>query len=107
MAEPFTLVATVHPAPGQAKAALESYREVTPLVHQEQGCELYAVHLSQDGETIVVIERWTTHADLRAHNEGAAIARLQQLSGGLLAAPTDILLLDEVPLGDPTKGTLT
>lgn len=107
MAEPFTLVATVHPAPGQATAVLESYREVTPLVHQERGCELYAVHLSHDGDTIVVIERWTTHADLQAHNEGAAIARLQQLSGGLRAAPTDILLLDEVPLGDPTKGTLT
>lgn len=107
MAEPFNLVATIHPKPGQGPAIIEAFREVTPLVHQEQGCELYAIQLTQDQQKVVVIERWTTHADLQAHNEGAAIARLNELSSHLRAAPTDILLLDPVPLGDPAKGVLS
>lgn len=106
MAEPFTVVALVHPRPGKARAVIDTYREITPLVHQEHGCQLYAVHLSQDEQTVVVIERWATHADLQAHNDGLAIARLQRLSEGLREAPTDIILLDAVPLGEATKGMI-
>lgn len=106
MAEPLTVVAIVHPAPGKGSEVAETYREVADEIHAEPGCELYAVHPSQDEQTVVVIERWTTLADLEAHLDGPAIARLTELNQGLRAAPSQVIKLDPIPMGDPAKGVL-
>jgi len=53
-----------------------------------------------------MVERWASRADLEAHLAGPAIARLGELSAGLRSAPTDMYLLDPVPLGDERKGAL-
>jgi len=106
MPDAVTVVALIHVVPGKVRDQLEAFREVSPLVHREQGCELYAAHVAEDGETVVMIERWSSRADLEAHLAGAAIARLSELSSGLRSAPTDMYLLDPVPLGDDGKGSL-
>ena len=62
------IVVTVLTAkPGRGLAVIESFREISPLVHAELGCELYAAHLQQDGDTVVVIERRSTRAHLDVH----------------------------------------
>ncbi|NLA28592.1 MAG: antibiotic biosynthesis monooxygenase [Propionibacterium sp.] len=106
MAEPFNVIATIHPLPGKVQEIVEAFRVVSPLVHQEKGCELYALQVDQDAEKVYVIERWSTAADLDAHANGAAMEKLNELSAHLLETPTDVRRVDDVPLGDGTKGVL-
>ncbi|TFC50497.1 antibiotic biosynthesis monooxygenase [Cryobacterium sp. TmT2-59] len=101
-----TVVAVLSAKPGRGAAVIESFREVSPLVHEESGCELYAAHLEQDGDTVVMVERWTTRADLDAHAAGAPLQRLNELNADLLTKPYDVWFLDNVPLGDPAKGSI-
>jgi len=100
------VVAVLTAKPGKGPQVIESFREVSPLVHQEQGCELYAAHLEQDGDTVVMVERWTTRADLDAHAAGEPLARLNELNVDLLERPYDVWLLDSVPLGDLDRGLI-
>jgi len=102
----FEVVAVFTPKRGKGPQVIESFREVSPLVHAEPGCELYAAHLEQDGDTVVMVERWTTRADLDAHAAGAPLARLNELNAGLLERPYDVWFLDNIPLGDPAKGSI-
>ncbi|WP_334172697.1 putative quinol monooxygenase [Sinomonas sp.] len=103
---PVTVVAVLTAKPGLGAAVIESFREVSPLVHAEPGCELYAAHLEQDGDTVVMVERWATRGDLDAHAGGAALRRLNELNQDLLQRPYDVWFLDPVPLGHPAKGTV-
>jgi quinol monooxygenase YgiN len=100
------VVAVLTAKPGMGRQVIESFREVSPLVHDEQGCELYAAHLEQDGDTVVMVERWTTRADLDAHAAGAPLVRLNQLNADLLVRPYDVWFLDNVSLGILGKGTI-
>jgi quinol monooxygenase YgiN len=102
----FEVVAVFHPHPGKGPRVIDAFREVAPLVHEETGCELYAAHLEQGGDTVVMVERWTTRADLDAHAAGAPLARLTELTAGLLTRPYDVWFLDNVPLGILSKGTI-
>ena len=106
MAEPFNVVAIIHPLPGKRDEIIEAFRVVSPLVHQEEGCELYALQSTQVGEGLIVIERWSTADDLQAHATGAAMDKLNELSAHLRATASDVILVDQVPLGDPSKGVI-
>lgn len=100
------VVAVLTAKPGMGPRVIESFREVSPLVHDESGCELYAAHLEQGGDTVVMVERWTTRADLDAHAAVAPIARLNELNADLLERPYDVWFLDPVSLGQPAKGAI-
>jgi len=103
---PVTVVAVLVAKPGMGPRVIDSFREVSPLVHDEPGCELYAANLEQGGDTVVMVERWTTRENLDAHANGAALARLNELNAALLTKPYDVWFLDEVLLGDPRKGRI-
>ncbi|TFC95842.1 MULTISPECIES: putative quinol monooxygenase [Cryobacterium] len=98
------VVAILTPKPGRSQEILDAFAVVSPLVHAEPGCELYAAHT--DGDLVVMVERWASPADLAVHAEGAGIAQLGALTDEALAAPTVVKVLQNVPLGDPTKGTI-
>jgi len=100
------VVAVLVAKPGKGSQVIESFREISPLVHAEKGCELYAAHLEQDGDTVVMVERWTTRADLDAHAAGLPLARLHALNADLLERPYDVWLLDAVPTGTAQKGKI-
>jgi quinol monooxygenase YgiN len=101
-----TVVAVLTAKRGGAAAIINAFREISPLVHAEIGCELYAAHLEQDGDTVVMVERWTTRADLDAHAAGSPLARLNDLTADLLVRPYDVWFLNAVPLGDGVKGKI-
>lgn len=101
-----TVVAVLHANPGRGKDVIEAFLQVSPLVHEEPGCELYAAHLEQGGDTVVMVERWTRAEDLQTHTTGPALVRLGGLIGDLLAKPFDVWLLDPVPMGDERKGAV-
>lgn len=98
------VIARVHPKPGRVQDVLDVYAEVVPLVHQEQGCELFAVHT--DGESVFLVERWATPADLQAHAKGPVFAKTRTLIDGLVSGPADIWRVDNIPFGELAKGTI-
>lgn len=100
------VVAVLSARPGMGHRIIDAFREVSPRVHAEAGCELYAAHREQDGDTVVMVERWSSRAALDAHAAGEALARLNQLNEGVLRRPYDVWFLDAVPLGDEVKGVI-
>jgi quinol monooxygenase YgiN len=73
-------------------------------VHQEPGCELFALHT--DGETVFVVEKWATPADLRGDAYGAAYAQIRAGINDLVDHAADVWVLDPLPFGDAAKGTI-
>ena len=98
------VVAVLTPKPGRSQELLDAFAVVSPTVHAETGCELYAAHT--DGDLVVMVERWASVADLAVHATGAGITELGALTDDALAAATDVTVLQNVPFGDPAKGTI-
>jgi quinol monooxygenase YgiN len=97
------VVATLIPKPGRLQDVIDGFEAVNALVHDEQGCELYAAHT--DGERVVMVERWTTEADLDAHATGAPIEELHRLHGDAVES-VEVLRLENLPFGQPDKATI-
>ena len=79
------VVARVYPKPGRLQEVIDVYAGIVALVYEEPGCELFALHT--DGETVFVVEKWATPADLRGHAD-------------------DVWVLDPLPVGEAAKGTI-
>ena len=101
---PVIVVAIMKPQPGRTQDVLDAFAAVSADVHNEAGCELYATHT--DGENVVIIERWTTRADLAAHAAGEPLVELRRLRGDALAEPEVVHVLENVPMGDAVKGVI-
>lgn len=74
-------------------------------VHEEPGCQLYAIHEAPNGQ-IVMIEKWQTAQLLDAHGEGEAVKRLNASLEGLLAGPVEVTRLSPIPAGTEHQGLL-
>lgn len=98
------IVATFTPKPDQLDQVENVLRELIPMVHEEDGCELYALHRGPD--RLVFVENWRDSAALRAHSTGPSLVSLRERLEGLLAAPPDVQILEAVPAGDPNKGAV-
>jgi quinol monooxygenase YgiN len=98
------IVATISPKPDRADAVREAFTAAIPKVHEEPGCELYALH--EDGYGFVMIERWATQEDLKAHGAGETFNQLSEAVKDDLTEPLGIRLLTPVPAGDEAKGEL-
>ncbi len=94
-----TIVTAVFtPREGAKDKLIAALRGAIPAVHEEQGCELYAIHDAEDG-TITMLEKWTTRADLDAHGAGPAVERLGSLIEPFLAAPAQVTKMTPLPAG--------
>ncbi len=102
---PVVVTAVFHPAPGRRDAVVEALRPAIAAVHQESGCELYAIHDAPDG-SIVMIEKWTSVEELDAHGRGEAVSALGPSLEGLLAEPTVVTRLVPIAAGTPEQGAL-
>jgi quinol monooxygenase YgiN len=98
------IVATISPKPGRADAVREAFTAAIPKVHEEPGCELYALH--EDGYGFVMIERWATQDDVKAHGAGETFNQLSESVKEDLTEPIGVRLLNAVPAGDQAKGAL-
>ncbi|MGY1814317.1 putative quinol monooxygenase [Blastococcus sp. SYSU D00820] len=98
------VVATITPQPEHLDAVREAVLAAVPAVHEEPGCERYALHEARG--TLVMVEKWESPEALAAHGKAEALSRLSgQLEGKLTGAP-EITVLGAVPAGDPAKGAL-
>ena len=98
------VVATITPKPDQMDAVREAILAAVPKVHDEPGCELYAVHEGRD--SFVMVERWESPEALKVHGTAEALTTLGGQLAGKLDAPLDVRRLTAVPAGDPVKGAV-
>ena len=98
------VVATITPLDGQVDAVRSALLEAVPQVHDEPGCELYALH--EDGQRFIMVERWESTEALDAHGRAPALQALGGALQGKVAGPVEVLRLTAVPGGDATKGAL-
>ena len=98
------VVATITPNPGQMEAAESVLKELVAAVHEEDGCDLYALHRGDD--CLVFVEKWRDSAALAAHRSNQGRADLTARLAGLLSGGSDVQVLDAIPAGDLTKGVV-
>jgi quinol monooxygenase YgiN len=98
------VVATIIPNPGQLDALEAALKEMVPAVHEEDGCELYALHRGKD--RIVFVEKWRDAEALQAHGSGRNTKALGEKLAGLVAGTSDIQVLEAVPTGSSEKGAI-
>jgi quinol monooxygenase YgiN len=91
------LVATIIPNPGQLDAVVEAIRDLVPAVHDEDGCELYALHKGKD--RVVFVEKWRDMAALGAHGQSDNIKALGERLAGLTSERVDVQVLEAIPIG--------
>jgi quinol monooxygenase YgiN len=90
MSRPCIVTATFTPKPEHYDEVKRVLLEVTPDVHQEEGCELYALH-EEVGGSLVFIEKWTSRELWVAHGELETVARIHRGVEGLLQSDVDVL----------------
>src|SRR6201993_892980 len=98
------VVARVYPKPGCLQEVIGVYARIVPLVYQEPGCELFALHT--DGETVFVVEKWATPAGLQGHAAGPAYAQIRAGISDLVDHAADVWVLDALPFDGAAKGTI-
>lgn len=105
MSKPCVVLATFTPQPEHYDAVKAVLLDVIPDVHQEPGCELYALHDETEGR-LVLIEKWATRELWQDHLTLDTVARIRAGVEGRLAKETEVLELYGAPSGDTTKGSL-
>lgn len=102
---PVVVTAYFHPRPESRDAVLSALSTALPKVHEEPGCELYAIHDAPDG-SIVMLEKWSSEAELDAHGSSDAVVELVSALDGLLQQPAVVTRLVPLPIGDAHRGAL-
>lgn len=101
---PVVVVATMTAKPESVDQVREVCKRSIEAVHQEPGCELYALH--EANGTFVFIEQWADEQALKTHSGAPAVAALFAGIGEHLDGAPDIKRLQPVPAGEPAKGQL-
>jgi len=104
-ASPVVVTAYFSPNPGCFDDLVAVLQPAIAAVHEEEGCELYAIHEAPDG-SIVMIEKWESAELLDAHGAGQPVAALNAALEGLLARPVEVTRLLPIPAGTPVQGLL-
>jgi quinol monooxygenase YgiN len=98
------LVATIVPLAEHRDEVILAFKETIAEVHEEDGCELYALNEAPD--RLIMIEKWASSEALAAHSKGANLAALNPKLAGKVASAPEIIVLQQLPAGDPVKGAL-
>ena len=98
------VVATKVPQPQQLAHVRRVLINSVSDVHQEDGCELYALH--QAGAALIFIEQWSSQAALDRHTNGNVVRRVKAAIDGSLMEPPTLVTATAVPAGVPQRGQL-
>ncbi|GAY17462.1 putative quinol monooxygenase [Mycobacterium sp. shizuoka-1] len=99
---PVVVVASFTVKPESVDAVREACKKAVAAVHEEPGCDLYAVH--EADKTFVFVEQWADADALAAHSTAPGVTTLFAEIGEHLDGAPDIKMLTPIPAGDPTKG---
>ena len=101
---PVVVVATMTAKPESVDAVRDACKKAIDAVHDEPGCELYALH--EADRTFVFVEQWADEDALKTHSTAPAIGALFGAVGEHLDGAPDIKMLTPVVAGDAAKGQL-
>jgi len=105
MSEPAVMIVRAVPKPGQTQAVLDVLKEVVPTIHGEDGCELYSLHVHENGD-IYFIEKWSSLELSQQHGRSSSVLPiLAERTTPLLEGMPEIIALTPVPVGG-AKGAL-
>ncbi|EPR75255.1 hypothetical protein ADILRU_2396 [Leifsonia rubra CMS 76R] len=99
------VTATFHLRLESREIVLDALRTAIAAVHEESGCELYAIHEAADG-SLVMIEKWESAELLDAHGSSPAVAALGTAIGEHLIAPVEVVRMTAIPMGALVQGAL-
>lgn len=105
VSKPCIIVAIFRPMPEHYDEVLAVLAEVTPDVHKESGCELYAIHEEVEGK-IVFVEKWTTREQWQVHLTLDTVARIKAGVAGKTLQDVEVLEMYGLPVGEATKDAL-
>jgi quinol monooxygenase YgiN len=105
MSQPVIVTAVFHLRPESRDIVLAALRPAIIGVHEERGCELYAIHEAADG-SLVMIEKWESVELLDAHGSSPAVAALVAEIGDHLTAPVAVTRMTAIAMGTPAQGAL-
>ena len=99
----FVIVATMFPKPEFRDETVAALEGLIARVHAEdKGCELYSLNEGRD--RLVMIEKWATQEDMKAHSASPAFQALTAALEGKLAAEMDVQVLQPHPAGTADQG---
>jgi quinol monooxygenase YgiN len=98
------VVATVTPLPECRAEVLAELEKAAPLIHAEEGCELWALHEAK--ASFVLVEQWRDPSALKAHGGGPAFTELTAAIGSKLDKPLEVQVLTPRPAGAPALGAV-
>lgn len=101
---PIVVIATMTAKPESVEAVRNACKQAIDTVHDEPGCQLYALH--EADRTFVFVEQWADADALQAHSQAPSVATLFGAIGEHLDGAPDIKMLQPVVAGDPAKGQL-
>lgn len=98
------VVASIVPLAEYRDEVIVAFKETIEQVHEEDGCELYSLNEAPD--RLIMIEKWASPEALAAHSKGPSLAALNPKLAGKVAGAPEVIVLQQVPAGDPVKGAL-
>jgi quinol monooxygenase YgiN len=101
---PIVVVATFTAKPESVDTVRDACKRAVDAVHEEPGCELYALH--ETNGTFVFVEQWADADALKAHSTAPGVTTMFGEVGDHLDGAPDIKMLQPVVAGDPSKGQL-
>lgn len=105
MSKSCVVLASFHPRPECFDEVRQLLLDVIPDVHQEPGCELFALHEEVEG-LLILIEKWSTRELWQSHLGLDTVKRIQAGVAGKLVSDVVVNELYGVPVGEPHKGAL-
>ena len=92
------VVAFIRPIEGAFDTVKAVLQSVIPDVHEEPGCDFYALHEDTEGR-LVFIEAWDSRELWINHTGLDAVARINERTEGLLASEPDVIEMYGLPVG--------
>ncbi len=102
---PVVVTASFVPAPDAREQLVAVLSAFVVRVHEEEGCELFALHENADG-ALLLIEKWESPEALAAHDAGPAVADIVAGLSSLVAEPPVVTRFTPLPLGRADHGAL-
>lgn len=99
------VLATFQAKAGEELNLLNALNESIPEIHDEAGCDLFALHTG-DGGSIVLIEKWESEQLLEAHLAAEPVANLVRRIEPFIASDPTVTRLKAVPAGKSLQGSI-
>jgi quinol monooxygenase YgiN len=105
MSEICNVIAIFTPKPEHAAEVKELLLGITALVHEEPGCEFYALNQDIEGR-LIYVEAWTTRELWMEHVDSSSVQAINAGTAGKLVKDVEVYEMYGIPVGSTGKGSL-